>query len=109
MDTARCRLRRLKLPQTASCDIRYSIFKMQGIWLLYRMVHIPYGTIDAKVYIDTNYTARAIIFGYPNIEDVYFMVQAVDKNFNVITTYMSEVYSSIEELQPMLDKLIQIT
>ena len=73
------------------------------------MVHIPYATIDAKVYIDTNYTARAIIFGYPNIEGVYFMVQAVDKNFNVITTYMSEVYFSIEELQPMLDELIQIT
>lgn len=68
---------------------------------------LPSGNL-LKVYMNTDYTARAVVFGYPNIDDVYFIVQAVDKNFNVITTYLSEVYSSMEELQPMLDELIQI-
>lgn len=75
--------------------------------LILKTAPLPPGNL-LNVYIDTDYNARAIIFGYPNMDDVYFIIQVVDKEYNITTTYSSEVFSSIEELQPMLEELIQI-
>ena len=69
---------------------------------------LPPGNL-LQVYMDCDYIARAVIFGYPHTEDVYFIVQAIDKKYNLVTTYSSKVFSTIEELKPMLDELIQIS
>lgn len=67
---------------------------------------LPTGNL-LKVYIDTDYTVRVIIFGYPNADEVYYITQAVDDRFNVVTTCSSKVFESIDELD--LDDLIDIS
>lgn len=67
---------------------------------------LPTGNL-LKVYIDTDYTVRVIIFGYPNADEVYYITQAVDDRFNVVTNYSSKVFESIDELD--LDDLIDIS
>lgn len=60
-----------------------------------------------SVYIDPDYNARVLIYGFPDVEDVYFIFQVMDKKFRPKTVYSSEVFSSIDQLKPMLDELIQ--
>ena len=69
---------------------------------------LPTGNL-LNVYMDCDYTTRVVIFGYPNAEAVYFIVQVIDEKYNLITTYSSKVFSNIEEIKPMLDELIQIS
>lgn len=58
---------------------------------------LPSGNV-VKTFIDTDYTARVIVFGYPNQEDVSYIVQVVDENFKVLTTYTSEIFQNSQDL-----------
>lgn len=69
---------------------------------------LPIGNL-LKVYMDADYTVRVIIFGYPNADDVYYITQAVDDRFNIVTTYSSKVFENIDVLQSDLDDLIDIS
>lgn len=69
---------------------------------------LPTGNL-LKVYMDADYTVRVIIFGYPNADDVYYITQAVDDRFNIVTTYSSKVFENIDVLQSDLDDLIDIS
>ena len=59
-------------------------------------------------YMDSTYQIRVTVFGYPNMEDVYFCVEKVDKNYNLICIFQSPIVSNIEEIKPMLDEFIKI-
>lgn len=69
---------------------------------------LPPGNV-INVYMDTYYTYRAVVYGYTDSDDVYFVIQAVDKKFNLITTYSSKVFRNIDVLQEELNEMIKIS
>ena len=60
------------------------------------------------VYTDDD-TVRITIYGYPHQSDVYFLVQELDSEYNLVRVYLSDTYESQEELPEDFASLIDIT
>ena len=61
------------------------------------------------VYADYNYTVRVTVYGYPHQNAVYYLVQELDSEYNLVRAYLSDTYESQEELLEVFEKLIDIT
>lgn len=62
-----------------------------------------------KVFSDENYTGRLTLFGYPNDDSVYYIVQAFASDYTFFKSYESEIFESVEQLQDDFEALIDIT
>ena len=56
-----------------------------------------------RVLISTVYTVSAVIFGYPDGGNVYFVIQSVGKDLEPVTVYTSETFENMEELEQKLN------
>ena len=61
------------------------------------------------VYTDNNYTDRVTIYGYPHQSTVYYLVQELDSEYNLVRAYLSDTYESQEDLPEDFEALIDIT
>ncbi len=61
------------------------------------------------VYTDDDYTVRVTIYGYPHQSAVYYLVQELDSEYNLVRAYLSDTYESQEELPEGFEALIDIT
>ena len=61
------------------------------------------------VYTDENYLGRITVFGYPHQSAVYYCVQQLDAEFNLVQMYTSDTYDSIADFPGDLESLIDIT
>ena len=61
------------------------------------------------VYTDDDYTVRVTIYGYPHQSAVYYLVQELDSEYNLVRAYLSDTYESQEELPEGFEALINIT
>ena len=61
------------------------------------------------VYTDNNYTVRVTIYGYPHQSTVYYLVQELDSEYNLVRAYLSDTYESQEDLPEDFEALIDIT
>lgn len=62
-----------------------------------------------SVYADEDYFGRVTVFGYPHQNDVYYSVQELDSEYNLIYEYTSEIYEDKEKLADIFEGLIDIT
>lgn len=62
-----------------------------------------------RVYADSNFLGRVIIYGYPNDNSVYYVLQEFAPNYDIANVYESEIYESIEQLSEDLKNFIDIT
>lgn len=51
-----------------------------------------------KIYADDGALIRVVIYGYPNAEDVYLTIEAIDRHLRLCCVYESPVYPNEEEL-----------
>ncbi len=51
------------------------------------------------VYFNNDFTVRTIVYGYPNSNSGYYMYQELDRNWELTTTYTSEIILDIGSLQ----------
>ncbi len=58
---------------------------------------------------DENFDFRAVIYGYPNSTNVYYSVQQVDENFNVLSSPSSKIFESEDKLPFEVSAFIDIT
>ncbi len=62
------------------------------------------------VYTDRNFNGRIVVRGFPNDESVYYEVQKVNGQYDLITDHISQVYDCEEELpKEQFSELIDIT
>ena len=61
------------------------------------------------VYADENYAGRITLFGYPNDSAVYYSVQELDSEYNLVQQYTSEIFENQEGLTDGFRSLIDIT
>ena len=59
---------------------------------------LPSGNVRG-VYLNGDFTARAIVYGYPNSNSGYYVCQELDRNLELTTTYTSEIILDIGSLQ----------
>ena len=62
-----------------------------------------------KVFADEYYTWRITLFGYPNDDSVYYVIQEFTYDFTFFKSYESEIFENIEQLADALEPLIDIT
>ena len=60
------------------------------------------------VYSDIDYTGRLILFGSPHESSVYYTVQLVDKDYNLVKEFESDILESTDDL-PDISSFIDIT
>ena len=62
------------------------------------------------VFIDDadNIGLRVTVYGYPNAEDVYYVVEQADRYGQLVCTHESHIYSNFSELAPELEGLERI-
>ncbi len=85
-------------------------------WLKYRLrgaviasEPLPSNSV-VGVFTDTNFSGRIVVCGFPNDESVYYEVQKVNGQYDLITDHISQVYDCEEELpKEQFSKLIDIT
>ncbi len=80
-------------------DIRRSIIETKPL---------VFGCI-LKVYTDYDYTGRIVVFGYPNDETVYYIMQEFASDYSLFKSYESEIYENMDELLVDIGELIDIT
>lgn len=51
-----------------------------------------------KIYADNTALIRVVIYGYPNAEDVYLAIEAIDRHLRLCQVYESPVYPGEEEM-----------
>ena len=61
------------------------------------------------VYTDDDYGGRVTLFGDPDDSAVYYSVQNIDAEYNLVKVYASEAFENREVLADVLDTLIDIT
>ncbi len=61
------------------------------------------------VYTDDDYIGRITLFGYPHQSAVYYSVQKLDPEYNLVQEYTSETFESQEGLSEGFRSLIDIT
>jgi len=61
------------------------------------------------VYSDVNYTGRITLFGYSDNDSVYYLVQELDAEYNLVRGYESDTYESQDELPDGFEELVDIT
>ncbi len=61
------------------------------------------------VYTDDDYIGRITLFGYPHQSAVYYSVQKLDPEYNLVQEYTSETFESQEGLLEGFRSLIDIT
>ena len=61
------------------------------------------------VYAEENYTGRITLFGYPNDSAVYYSVQELDAEYNLVQGYTSETFENQDGLVDGFRSLIDIT
>lgn len=59
---------------------------------------LPPGNVR-DVYFNNDFTGRTIIYGYPNSNSGYYVCQELDENWELTTTYTSEIILDIGSLQ----------
>ena len=52
---------------------------------------------------------RVTVYGYPNAEDVYYIVEQADQHGQLVCTHESHIYSNFSELAPELEGLEHIS
>ena len=62
-----------------------------------------------KVFTDEHYMWRITLYGYPNNDSVYYVVQEFASDFTFFKSYESEIFENIEQLEGAFDALIDIT
>lgn len=62
-----------------------------------------------KVFTDENYVGRVTLFGYPDHDSVYYVVQNFASDFTLLKSYESEIFESVGQLQNDFEELIDIT
>lgn len=80
-------------------DIRRSIIETKPL---------VFGCI-LKVYTDYDCTGRIVVFGYPNDEKVYYIMQEFVSDYSLFKSYESEIYENMDELLVDIGELIDIT
>lgn len=80
-------------------DIRRSIIETKPL---------VFGCI-LKVYTDYDCTGRIVVFGYPNDETVYYIMQEFASDYSLFKSYESEIYENMDELLVDIGELIDIT
>ncbi len=61
------------------------------------------------VYADDDYYERVTVFGYPHQNAVYFTVQRLDEEYDLVRAYSSETYDDEEEFPYEMYSMIDIT
>lgn len=63
-----------------------------------------------KLFIDDDVCAsiRLTIYGYPNLDEVYFTIEQVNQSFEIECIHTSGVYSNISELSPEVEGMTEI-
>ena len=61
------------------------------------------------VYADEDYTGRITLFGYPHQNGVYYSVQQLDQEYNLVDAHTSDIYESQKDLPDDFKGLIDIT
>lgn len=69
---------------------------------------LPPGNV-ISVFVDVNYLCRIVILGFPNENSVYYMVQKLDLNYDLIDTYTSGVYDGADCFSEEFNTFIDIT
>ncbi|MBQ7799869.1 MAG: hypothetical protein IJ370_05195 [Oscillospiraceae bacterium] len=69
---------------------------------------LPSGNATS-VFIDDNYFARMIFFGYPNESSIYYVVQEIQPDYSLETVFTSEVFADEQQLPASTQGLIDIT
>lgn len=62
-----------------------------------------------KVYTDYDCSGRIVVFGYPDDESVYYIMQEFASDYTLFKSYESEIYQSMDELLVDIGELIDIT
>lgn len=62
-----------------------------------------------KVFTDENYSGRITLFGYPNQDSVYYVVQRFASDFTLFKSFESEIFKNAAQLQDDFEELIDIT
>ena len=63
-----------------------------------------------KMYVDDDFhpSIRLTVYGYPNSGEVYFTVEQVSKNFELVCIHESKVYSGMDALAPEIADMTEI-
>lgn len=61
------------------------------------------------VYTDANYSGRITVCGYPHQSGIYYSVQKLDAEYNLVNEYTSDTYENQEALPDSFKDLIDIT
>ena len=61
------------------------------------------------VYADEIYACRIILFGYPHVDAVYYVVQEFVSDYTLTKTYASETYETRNDLPESFEMLVDIT
>ena len=62
-----------------------------------------------SIFTDGNYCMRLSLMKYPNGQEIYYTLEEFDQQFELQTTYISEIFENEDNLPFSLDKLINIT
>lgn len=62
-----------------------------------------------KMFVDDDLHAsfRLTVYGYPNSDDVYFTVEQVSPDYELICVHQSRIYAHFYELEPEIQGLIE--
>lgn len=85
--------------------------KMQGTLYQIILKTAPVQPGNAiKLFIDDDghSSIRLTIYGYPNSDEAYFIVEQVNQNFEIECIHTSRVYSDINELAPEIEGMAEI-
>ena len=63
-----------------------------------------------KLYVDDEFhpSFRLTVYGLPNAVEVYFTVEEVSKNFELVCIHESKVYSGMDALAPEIADMTEI-
>lgn len=61
------------------------------------------------VYADDDYYERVTVYGYPHLNAVYFTVQRLDAEYDLVRAYSSETYDDEDEFPYEMYSMIDIT
>ncbi len=69
---------------------------------------LPPGNV-IRVLTDEDCDGRLTVYGYPNDDRVYYVVQHFDKDFSLVTTFESDIFENAGQLPDGFDSLTDVT
>ncbi len=59
------------------------------------------------IYFGTMDRVRITVYGLPRAENVYYCIEFLDRTYQLVCIYRSQLFSCIDELRPLLDEMEQ--